>query len=233
MKQTALVTGASSGIGEAISRTLLEEGYEVYGVGRDFSSCSLTHQEGFHALMVDLLNTNALLNVLASIPTEHFTLLVNNAGAAWYGPHETIPTDAIRIMTRTNLEAPMILANYFLRVLRKNKGTIINIASVTALHTSTHAAAYGALKAGLLHFGRTLFEENRKSGLRVTTILPDMTDTRLYRNADFTADTSDGASLFPEDVAAAVMQVLHQREGTILRELVLQPQLNRIRRKSK
>jgi short-subunit dehydrogenase len=134
-------------------------------------------------------------------------------------------------MTRTNLEAPMILSAKLLRPLRENRGMIINIASVTALAPSPHGAAYGALKAGLLHFSRTLFEENRKFGVRVTTVMPDMTDTNLYRNADFEADPSEGASLTAKQVADAVLQVISQPEGSVISELVLKPQYHRIRRR--
>ena len=64
------------------------------------------------------------------------------------------------------------------------------------------------------------------------TILPDMTDTQLYRNADFTADPSDGASLLAEDISEAVRMMITQREGTVITELTIRPQLHRIRRKS-
>ena len=231
MTQTALVTGASSGIGQAIAQRLLEHGYEVYGIGRDFSACTLTGHAQFHIVALDLLDTRALLAFLETLPKDNLSVLVNSAGCAWYGPHETLSVEAIQTMTRVNLETPILLCGKLLRTLKQNHGTIINIASVTALETSTHGAAYGALKAGLVHFSRTLFEEHRKSGLKVSVILPDMTDTALYRNADFGPDLTEGAYLSPEDTADAVMTVLNAREGTVLSEIVLRPQYRRIHRK--
>ncbi len=231
MTHTALVTGASSGIGQAIAQRLLEHGYEVYGIGRDFSACTLTGHAQFHTVVLDLLDTPALLAFLETLPKDNLSVLVNSAGCAWYGPHETLSAKAIQTMTRVNLETPILLCGKLLRTLKQNHGTIINIASVTALETSTHGAAYGALKAGLLHFSRTLFEEHRKSGLKVSVILPDMTDTALYRNADFGPDLTEGAYLSPEDTADAVMTVLNAREGTVLSEIVLRPQYRRIHRK--
>ncbi len=231
MTHTALVTGASSGIGQAIAQRLLEHGYEVYGIGRDFSACILTGHAQFHTVVLDLLDTPALLAFLETLPKDNLSVLVNSAGCAWYGPHETLSAKAIQTMTRVNLETPILLCGKLLRTLKQNHGTIINIASVTALETSTHGAAYGALKAGLLHFSRTLFEEHRKSGLKVSVILPDMTDTALYRNADFGPDLTEGAYLSPEDTADAVMTVLNAREGTVLSEIVLRPQYRRIHRK--
>lgn len=231
MTHTALVTGASSGIGQAIAQRLLEHGYEVYGIGRDFSACTLTGHAQFHTVVLDLLDTPALLAFLETLPKDNLSVLVNSAGCAWYGPHETLSAKAIQTMTRVNLETPILLCGKLLRTLKQNHGTIINIASVTALETSTHGAAYGALKAGLVHFSRTLFEEHRKSGLKVSVILPDMTDTALYRNADFGPDLTEGAYLSPEDTADAVMTVLNAREGTVLSEIVLRPQYRRIHRK--
>lgn len=231
MTHTALVTGASSGIGQAIAQRLLEHGYEVYGIGRDFSACTLTGHAQFHTVVLDLLDTPALLAFLETLPKDNLSVLVNSAGCAWYGPHETLSVEAIQTMTRVNLETPILLCGKLLRTLKQNHGTIINIASVTALETSTHGAAYGALKAGLVHFSRTLFEEHRKSGLKVSVILPDMTDTALYRNADFGPDHTEGAYLSPEDTADAVMAVLNAREGTVLSEIVLRPQYRRIHRK--
>lgn len=78
----------------------------------------------------------------------------------------------------------MIITNLLLRDLKKNKGTIINISSITAEKTNPHGCAYGATKAGLTSFSHSLFEEARKYGVRVVNLEPDMTDTNLYRNAD-------------------------------------------------
>ena len=227
MRKAALVTGASSGIGLAAAEMLAEEGYEVYGIGRSFADSEVN----FIPLKCDLLNEKELRETLAKVPGTDLYLLVNNAGTAYYGMHETISPEKIREMTRTNLEIPMILTQYFLRDLRANKGDVINIASVTAGEASPHAAVYGATKAGLLHFSESLFAENRKFGVRVTTVLPDLTDTNLYRSADFTADTDEGCCLDPKDVSDALKYILHQREGTVVSSLTIRPQLHRIRRR--
>lgn len=68
----------------------------------------------------------------------------------------------------------------------KNGGYIINISSVTAKQPSPHGCAYAATKAGLASFSSSLFDEARKYGVKVTAVYPDMTETNLYRNADFT-----------------------------------------------
>lgn len=278
-KKVALVTGASSGIGRAISARLLALGYEVYGIGRQFpaelpeasvnatdlsagtrpqalltleaeaaawtptnpSASEIAAAAGspaaFHPIVCDLLDTKKLQSVVASLQKEWkqekrtLALLVNNAGTAYYGLHEELRPEGISEMVRVNLEVPMLLTQQLLRTLKQNHGTIINISSVTAIGSNPHGVAYGATKAGLLSFSRSLFDEARKYGVRVTAILPDMTDTELYRHADFTADPAMDAHLEAEDVADAVEYALTTRAGTCVPEIILRPQLHRIKKK--
>ena len=155
-------------------------------------------------------------------------VLVNNAGVGFYGLHEELNAQKIKQLVRTNLEAPMILTNYLLRELKKNKGWIFNISSVTATKTNPHGCAYGATKAGLSSFSHSLFEEARKYGVKVVNIQPDMTATDLYRNADFKEDEDVMAHLLPQEVADVVRYALEQREGLVISDVTLRPQLHRI-----
>ena len=134
-------------------------------------------------------------------------------------------------MVRTNLEAPMILTCQLLRTLKKNRGYVINISSVTASGSNPHGCAYGATKAGLSSFSRSLFDEARKYGVKVVTISPDMTQTNLYRNADFREGDEAGSYLLPEEIAGAVEYILSQREGLVVSDITLKPQIHRITRK--
>ena len=233
MTRTAIITGASSGIGKAICETVLDKGYEVYGVGRDFSGAtSLLSRENFHKVELDLLDTGKLQEEVKNISKGNaLSLLVNCAGAGYYGLHEELSPRSISEMVRVNLEVPLLLSNLLLRKLKENSGTIINIASVTANQSNPHGAAYGATKAGLLSFSKSLFDEARKYGVKVTTILPDMTDTNLYRNADFKADEEENARLLPEDIARAVDFILSSDPHQVITELTVRPQLHRIAKK--
>lgn len=231
MRQAVIVTGASSGIGLAVSETLCDMDYEVFGFGRDFKLCKL-EKENFHPIVCDLLDTAKLTAEVKRIAAVwEISVLINNAGVAYYGLHEELNAKKISEMVRTNLEVPMILSAQLLRTLKKNKGHIIDIASVTAVNSNPHGCAYGATKAGLLSFGRSLFDEARKYGVKVTTVCPDMTKTNLYRNADFKEAEEMEARLLPEDVADAVAFILSARAGMVVSELTLKPQLHRIQKK--
>ena len=227
--KNAIVTGASSGIGLAISKMLAEEGYRVYGIGRVFPDDSDFFEK---RLSLDLRDTDILLNKISDI--KSVDLLVNAAGSAYYGLAEFNTPEQIKEMCRTDLEAPVILTCSLLPKLKDSRGMVINIASVTSTRINTHGAVYGAMKAGLRSFGRSLYEEVRKSGVRVITVCPDLTaGTKLYRNADFKPSEEEGCYLTPEDTAECVRDIINMREGAVVTEVEVRPQFNRIEKKNR
>ncbi|MBO5197255.1 MAG: SDR family oxidoreductase [Lachnospiraceae bacterium] len=247
-RPAALITGASSGIGRAIVNVLLDLGYEVIGIGRHFQDAndpaafhSIQHvgtplREGsvpFHPICQDLTRTGELTELIRRLKKEYtFSVLVNNAGVGYFGPHEEQSPAKIHEMTAVNLEVPLLLANLLLRDLKQTSGAVINISSVTALKSSPHGCAYGATKAALTAFTESLFDEVRKYGVRVSVIHPDMTQSNFYRNADFTTDIAEDAYLTAETVADAVRYLLTAPSGCVPTSMTLQPQKHRIRRKS-
>lgn len=238
MSDAAIVTGASSGIGLEISKMLCRLGYEVFGIGRNFDTMEFEKEEfegnRFHMVTCDVLDTDRLCETVKEIGAENrITVLVNNAGTAYYGLHEELNVKKIQQMVRINLEVPMILTCRLLRSLKKNGGYVINIASVTANESNPHGCAYGATKAGLASFSHSLFDEARKYGIKVVTIFPDMTKTNLYRNADFEQGDEEDSYLMPEEVAETVRYVLSCREGMVVSDITLKPQIHRVKRKKK
>lgn len=228
MEMKAIVTGASSGIGREICKQLAEKGWKVYGIGREFTKVD----KNITQLVCDITDTNKLTEVVKQINNDHaVSLLVNNAGVGYYGLHEELNSTKISQMVRTNLEAPMVLTNILFRDIKKNHGYVINISSITAEKTNPHGCAYGATKAGITSFSKSLFEEARKYGVRVVNIEPDMTSSNLYRNADFAEDDDISAHIEPNEVANAVMWVLEQRDGLVVTDVTIRPQLHRIKKK--
>ena len=232
IKEAAIVTGASSGIGFAVSEKLSALGYEIFGFGRDFGNAEWKAEDSIHPIVCDVLDTDKLCTCVKQITAQHrIRILVNNAGVGYYGLHEELNPDKIKKLVRTNLETPMILTQQLLRHLKENAGYVINISSVTAGQSNPHGCAYGATKAGLSRFSHSLFYETRKYGVKVVTISPDMTQTNLYRNADFREGDEKEAYLLPEDVAKAVEWILDQRDGVIVTDITLKPQIHRIKKK--
>lgn len=219
--KTYIVTGASSGIGKAICEALLKENNKVYGIGRNFGDFS---HENLVKIELDFRDANVVATIKKRIDDD-IDGLVNAAGVAFYGIHESLTAEQIGEMVDVNVKAPMILTKLFLPNLRETKGIIINVSSVTAkMRNNTHGVCYGATKAALTSFSQSLFEEVRKQGVRVTTIHPDLTDTKLYRNADFRPTGNDYETLFAEDIAKEVMHVIGEREGVCVSDITIRPQ---------
>lgn len=226
--KACLVTGASSGIGRSICDELSKRGYIVFGIGRNFD-----FDAEWNEISLDLTDTDKMISTVSELLKKYdVEILVNAAGVAFYGLHETLSIDGIKDMCRTNIEVPMILSSLFLKNAKGNRGGyIFNISSVTAEGINTYGAAYGATKAALSSFSRSIFEESRKYSIKVVDIAPDMTSTNLYRNANFDVDEDLMAHLLPEDVSNAVLDVLDMREGSVITKLRIQPQLHRIKKK--
>lgn len=224
--KTVLITGASSGIGYALTKQFLKKGMKVIGISRtipDFTEDNYIHYT------LDLTKLSEAEAVIKTIIKDNtIDILINNAGIGYYGLHEELNAHKINELVTVNLHAPILITNLLLRQFKKNGGTIINISSVTANKSNPHGAAYGATKAGLSNFSDSIFDEARKWGVRVITIEPDMTDTNLYRNADFTASKEEGCHLTAKEVAEATIYAL---ESGIITHMELKPQLHRIARK--
>ena len=236
-----LLTGASSGIGLAMLKELIKKDYYVYGIGRDFSSAfadtgKLTDDK-FRLLSMDLIDTVDLPKLVKDILNDGpIDILINNAGVAYYGNHETIAAEHIEEMVTVNLTVPLLLSRLVLPAMKlRGFGMIVNVSSVTAKNTAnTHGCAYGATKAGLSSFGASLFEEARKSGVKVMNIHPDLTDTALYRNADFFPGEACDAHLEAAEIArmtVAAIEEMYTNPGLNISDLTLRPQRNVLRKK--
>jgi short-subunit dehydrogenase len=219
----AVVTGTSSGIGKAIATDLLQREWGVVGISRReaaFQSENYTH------LCFDLRQTSKIPELAQGIVKTHgpVSALINNAGVGHFAPHEELSPAQIQEMVTLNLLAPLLLTRGFLRSLKETRGYLLSISSFSALESSSFGAAYAATKAGLKHFSDSLFDEVRKSGVKVTTITPDITRTPFYDELTFAPDEDPAAAVTPECVSQVVMQILSQRPETVTTHVVLRPE---------
>jgi len=230
--EVAIVTGASRGCGLAISQKLISMQYTVYGFARDFSGTTYSHPS-FYPVPCDVTQKDQLSEAVTGIVEGGGVLkvVVNNAGVGFFGPHETISAEDIESMVLTNLLAPVLVTRAVLRSLRASGGYLINISSTAAARSQRFGCVYAATKAGLTQFGRSLFQEVRKSGVKVATIVPDFVQSSFHDRADFGPGSAPDCHLEPSCIADAVAQIVSQREGTVLTEIVLEPQKFVIERK--
>lgn len=218
--KTAVVTGASGGIGKEIVKRLLNLNYRVIGISRSIKNEEF-NSENFISLQADLSDEKSTLQACGNLKGKDIHILVNCAGFGRFEPHEELSTTTIMDMIFLNLTAPMLLTNAILRSLKMTDGYLININSIEAIKTSKFAGVYSASKAGLKAFGDSLFEETRKSGLSVTNINPDMTQSDFYDELRFTTSHKDDEKLIVSDIADAVEHILNMRKGAVVSDYTI------------
>jgi len=223
----ALVTGSSKGIGKEIAKALLALSYDVIGVARDFEGCEVEFQK----VECDLSEPKRMHHFLESYKKEDISLLVNCAGVGNFAPHEELSSKKIESMIYLNLTAPLLLTKTFLRSIKKNRGYIFNISSISAIKDAPFGATYGATKAGLRHFSHSLFSEVRKSGVKVVSINPDITNSSFFKDLHFFPDSDPLSFIEPECIAKIITDILQKRDGTVITDITVEPQIFKLQKK--
>ena len=211
---TALVTGASSGIGRAIAVALAAARYTVLAVGRDAAALAALQREcGATPLAIDVRNTQEFAPVL----TRHqVDVLVNNAGVlTTRAAFQDIDPADIDAMIDVNFKAPLHLTRLALpAMIARGYGHVFFIGSSAGLVPQPNASVYGASKAGVGHFSDSLRCDLLGTGVRISEICPGRVETQLYRTTvgkeNAQAELYDGYDpIRPEDIAALIMAAIN------------------------
>lgn len=225
----AVITGASRGIGLELAKYFLENNYLVYGISRNIESINFNHNS-LIKVNCDLLNINNLEKTIKKIRRENdIDVLINNAGIGFFSYHEELKQSQIIKMTRLNFEVPMIITNLLLRNLKETQGRIINISSITALKENVFGANYGATKAAISNFSNSLFEENRKYGLKCTNIYLDIVKTNFYDDLHFQYKEDSEFHILLEDVYRTIKFIMETK--AVVKEVTLTTQKHGIIKK--
>lgn len=222
MEGTAVVTGASSGIGEAIAKRLLEAGCEVVALQR--RPPRINHPKlAYHEVdLADARAAHAVAHEIAGRRTVRY--LVNNAGVNRPGPLEKATVDDLDYALALNVRAAMILIQAFSPGMRAAKfGRIVNISSRAALG-KTERTVYSAAKAGLIGMTRTLCLELGMDGITVNAVAPGPVATELFdrghpHGSEKRRVVTDSIPVkrvgTPDDIARAVAFLLAPESGYI------------------
>lgn len=189
----ALVTGASRGIGRAIASRLARAGHDLVLTGRDETrlrelsdSLARTHDVAVHVVARDLGEEGAVDSIYRFAQENGITidLLVNNAGLGAFGPfHESDPDRQAEIVD-VNISAVVGLTRRFLPgMVERDRGRILNVASVVAYGPGPYMSVYYASKAFVLSFSEALAEELRNTDVRVTALCPGSVPTHFGERA--------------------------------------------------
>jgi NAD(P)-dependent dehydrogenase (short-subunit alcohol dehydrogenase family) len=215
---SALVTGASSGIGRAIAAHLLGAGWGVTAVARDPARGGL---DGANLHAGDLRDEETCVAAVASHRDRFgsMNLLVNAAGAGFAGRVEGYPTKRWDLQMDLNLRATFLVTREALPMLRERRGRIVNLSSILGLEGAAAMAAYAATKHAVIGFSRSLAEEVEPDGVRVTALCPGYVDTPM---TDWIRERLPAHGMITtDDIVRAVQFLLDLSPACIVRELVI------------
>lgn len=219
--KTCAVTGASSGIGQAVAQALAGAGARVLGYARRFPQKRLTFLPGpgeIREIQLDITDESAVSARFAELPMG-LDVLVNAAGLGHFGWLSETSAQTLRHLLEVHVVGTFLCSREAWRSMQGRGGHIVTIGSIAATRYLPGCGAYTAAKAGQTALARALTEEARDTGIRVTHIHAGATDTPLW---DGREDVDRTRMMPPATLAAMVVDVLSHPELAI-QELTVMP----------
>jgi short-subunit dehydrogenase len=222
----AVVTGASSGIGECFARMLAARGHNLILVARSMDKLaalgkelSAAHGIAAEPMECDLSVTGAAERLAAMLRERKLQvdLLINNAGFGARGKFHELPLERQSQMIRLNVMALVELTHYLLPgIVKARTGGIINVSSTASFQPLAYTNVYGATKAFVTSFSMALAEEVRSSGIRVVTLCPGGTRTNFGVASGYDVTNLPGGSQSSEEVVTAALKALDHGGGLVI-----------------
>ncbi len=220
MDQYALVTGASKGIGRAISVLLSQKGYKLILVARsqaDLKQFAAELPGGALYFAIDLSENGAAKKVAGFCKDLAVSILVNNAGYGLWGNFDESDIAQQANMLQVNINAVVELTGYLLPQLKQQDAYILNVSSTAAYQAVPTLAVYAATKAFVLSFSRALRIE-LKDSVSVSCLCPGPTDTGFAHRAgmDALADIAEKFNMQPAEVAKIGVDGMFKKKAEII-----------------
>ena len=226
--KTAIVTGASSGIGAEFSKMLIENGAEVYGLARSIDKLEKLQQElgdQFHPVEMDITKAEKLEKWVDKTfdKTHRPDILINNAGVMYSANVEDLSMDAWHAMINVNLNGIFYLTRLIVPLMKENQQTchIINIASIAGLLGNPTISGYNASKFGVRGFSEALFKELRYDGIKVTCVFPGSINTDLFEKIDGIENHPN--MMKTTDISNTVKFLLETDDNYLINEITMRP----------
>ena len=230
--QLAVVTGASRGIGRAISVRLAGMGATVVLVARDSGQIESVREEiatgsgHAEAACCDLRSPEAIAALSERIRKDYggCDILVNNAGVGNQGkPLYEMPVAEWDLLMETNLRAPYLMIQAFAPLMIEAKrGHIVNISSLAGKNPLPNGAAYSASKWGLNGLTYSVSEELRPYGIRVSVVAPGSVNSGFASGRDWSSK-DPSTKIQPEDIAGIVAMLVTQAPQSFISEVLVRP----------
>lgn len=232
--KTALITGASSGIGEALSRLLASQGAKLILVARNLEALTQLKEQldsNVRIYSVDIRSESAVQKFNREIADVQIDILVNNAGIACCDHFDNLTSDDFRGMMETNYLAQVWMTQAILPAMKKRgSGQIINIASMAGAIGMAGYTAYSPSKFALVGFSESLSNELAGTGVKLTLVLPSDVDTPQFHAENQTKPAATKAlsgTVHPITAEQAAKKIV-QAVSTSSRHLVLSPASGRL-----
>jgi len=193
--RNVIVTGGSRGLGLGLARRLTRAGYRVITIARKetnqltlaMEEAERAHPGSFHFVPFDLSETAAIAALVKTLRHDHGPIygLVNNAAVGFDGVLALMPNAQIEQLVRLNTLSPIVLTKYVVRAMMADGGgRIVNVASIVGFTGYSGLSVYGATKASMLGFTRSLAREVGRMGVTVNSIAPGFLDTEMTQALD-------------------------------------------------
>jgi NADP-dependent 3-hydroxy acid dehydrogenase YdfG len=231
----ALITGASQGIGQALTASLAAEGYSLAVCARNRGKLDVLTQQlqeqypsqRFQAFTCDVREASQVEKTVSQVLSiwERLDVLINNAGIAIRSCLlQEHSIEQIDDLINTNLKGSIYTMHAVLpAMVRQQNGTIININSTAGKTAFPYWSVYNASKFGLDALTKAVAQEQRDNGIRVASIYPGAVDTAIWDSAQLYAETRQNDMLQPQAVADAVLYLLNQPSGVWVSDITLEP----------
>jgi len=223
--KTALVTGATSGIGREIARCLNCYNSRVLLCGRDEVAMKSLQEElnassafAAEAFPADLSDKDSVRELITKVSGSHeVDILVNNAGFGDVDDFYLMNKDKVHSMQQVNISAVVDLCRYFLAGMKEKAGSgILNVGSVASFFPTPGSALYGATKHFILGFTDAIHEEMRSFGVHVTGVYPGKTKSRFLERATEGKKKDWGQAMEPESVAELALKALSENRIRVI-----------------
>jgi len=224
--KTALVTGASSGIGLATTKLLLQNDYQVFGISRRGLLPELK-EDRFTGIELDLSQLDKIDAQIGALLKENlFDCLIHAAGYGKFGSIEQFSVSQIDQAIRVNLTSAMVLSRLLVPLFRRrNQGRIIIIGSESALCAGKKGALYSAAKFGLRGFCQALREDCASDGINVSLINPGMVRSPFFDELAFSPAENPENAIAVEDIAQMILHILQSSSDIIFDEINMSPRV--------
>ena len=227
--KTALISGASSGIGLATAKLLLEMNYQVIGISRQKDIAQLSHSS-FTSVQLDLNRLQDCDQCIGSLLKQHsFDCFIHSAGYGHFGSIEQFSVTQIESAINVNLTSALVLCRQLIPMFRRQKqGRLVFIGSESALNAGKKGALYSAAKFGLRGFSQALREDCAKDGIGVSLINPGMVRSPFFKGQTFAPANQPENAIETSDVANIIWQILQTSTDIVIDEINLSPRVKSI-----